>query len=239
MKWAYIYALINGYEFYYKYNDSPVFPNGSIEHYYKSINTITDDDLQNRLHIEYNPHNIDFNLDVRGHYIPEGYKNAQEFHSNILKKIYCPNDNIMQIINNNDLVKKLHICRYENYDVNEKIKYIALHIRLGDKVNGPAKETNIIPLDKYFEKCIEIKQKYRLKTIVICSDTTDGLDELIKMNNNEFEILFNDEERSKNVWNESIVQRVIMGYNDKPKLEIEYINCFINYEILLNAEVIV
>lgn len=230
IKWAYIYALYNNYDFFYKYNKFPVFPNGSIEYYYKEIKNVDENDLENREKIYYNPNGIDHNLNVRGHYFPNEYKDTNEFHSDILKKIYCPNEYTQSTINRNVLVQYLK---------NNQIRYIAVHLRLGDKVDGDCKETNFIPLQKYMETCIEIKEKYCLNTIVICSDTSDGLEEFLKINNGEFEILFNDEKRCKNTWQDSLVHRVNKGYSDKDELEIEYLNCFVNYEFLLNSEIIV
>lgn len=229
MKWAYINSLMNGYNFFYKYNDSPVFIDGKIDHYYESLNSISENELQNSIQIHHNPDHS--NLNLRGHYFPNEYANAHDFHSDILKKIYQPKEYIQKIINSNSLLNNLK-CN--------DIKYIALHIRLGDKVNGHMKETNAIPLCEYFNKCKEVKEKYGLTTIVICSDTSDGLEEILELNsNNEFQLLFNDENRNKNIWSESIVQKVLNGYNDREKLEIEYLNCFINYELLLNSEIII
>lgn len=229
-KWAYIYALINGYDIFYKYNNNPVFPNGSIEYYYEKISTIDENELEGRNQIIYNPTTIDRDLNIRGHFVPKEYKDAGEFHSTIIKSIYKPNEYTQNIIDNNCLIQQIK---------RENIKYIALHIRLGDKVNGASKETQYIPLQKYFDSCKEIKQKYNLNTIVVCSDTTDGLDEIIKINNGEFELLFNDEKRTRNIWTESLVQKVLSGYDNRNELEREYLNCFVNYELLLNAEIIV
>lgn len=92
--------------------------------------------------------------------------------------------------------------------------YIAVHIRLGDKVNGPDSETHYIPLKEYFDKCKEVKNNYGLNAIVVCSDTSDGLEEFLSFND-DFEILFNQEERNKNNWKDSIVPKIMSGENDK------------------------
>lgn len=229
MKWAYIYALIHGYDFYYKYNASPVFKDGKVDYYFKSANTVNEEEINKKKLNYYIPNHSLKN--IRGNFVPSEFENAEEFHSFILKKIYNPTEHIKQLINSNYLVQMLK-C--------DNIKYIALHIRLGDKVSGSAKETDLIPLDQYYEKCKEVKEKYGTRTIVVCSDTSCGLEEFISFNtNDEFQILFNNETRSKNVYDEALVQKVNRGYNDKEKLESEYINCFINYELLLNSEIII
>ena len=230
MKWAYIHALINKYDFFYKDNNYPVFIDGSINYYYDSPNTINENELKNIKHVLYSE-DIVHNMSLRGHYVPNEYANASEFHSFVLKKLYCPKLEIIKIINNNSLIQNLQ---------NNNIKYIAVHIRLGDKINGNAKETIYIQLENYFNKCKEVKTKYGINTIVICSDTSDGLEKFISLNvDNDFKILFNDESRNRNIWTESIVQKVINGYNDKEKLYQEYLNCFVNFELLLKSEIII
>jgi hypothetical protein len=228
-KWAYIYSLMNGYDFFYKYNDFPAFVDGKVEHYFENVNTIDESELNSRTLIYYTPTYHDVN--TRGHYLPNEYADAEEFHSFILKKIYCPNERVQKMINSNRLINTLK----EN-----NIRYIAVHIRLGDKINGPAKETDFIPIEKYFDACKELKNKYGLDTIVICSDTSCGLENFELLNsNNEFKILFNDETRPKNVWEESFVVKCNEGLNDVDKMEAGYFDCFINCQLLLNSEIIV
>lgn len=228
MKWAYINALMNGYDFFYKYNNWPAFIDGKMDHYFENVNTINESELSSRTLIHYTPTHNDVN--TRGHYLPNEYTDAEEFHSSIFKTIYHPNNRVQTIINSNELINMLK----EN-----NIRYIAVHIRLGDKVNGPAKETDFIPIEKYFDKCKELKNKYGLDTIVICSDTSCGLENFKLLNsNNEFKILFNNEPRPKNVWDESLVQ-VLDKLNDTDKIEAAYFDCFINFQLLLNSEIIV
>jgi len=225
IKWAYIYALMNGYDFFYKYNHFPVF-DGTIHKYYECIG-ISEDELENKNQIEFNPHTNPY---LRGRFCPKEYNNVEDFHSDILKKMYKPNQYVKDYLNKNSLLNRV-----------KDTKYICVHIRLGDKINGPDIQTVIIPLQKYFDKCKEIKEQTGINTIVVCSDTTDGLEEFILFNDDfeNFEILFNDEYRSRNDWNDSIVTKVYRGFNDKEFLETEYLNCFVNFELLLNSEIIV
>jgi len=231
MKWAYIHSLVHGYDFFYKYNNNGVFADGTVDYYYESINTVDESELSKRICVEYGSRNENLSENERGHFVPDQYQNATDFHSSILNAIYKPTKRIQDIVNSNSLVSKIK---------SDSIEYIALHVRLGDKVSGPAQETGYIPLEEYFNRCKEAKEMHGIDTIVVCSDTSDGLEKIISLNtDDEFQILFNEEYRSKNVWNESIVQRVIAGYDDKTQLEIEYLNCFVNYELLLNSEIIV
>ena len=180
IKWAYIYALMNGYDFFYKYNHFPVF-NGTIDKYYECIG-ISESEIENKKQIEFNLHTNPY---LRGRYFPKEYNTVEDFHSDILKKIYKPNQYVKDYLNKNSLLNKV-----------KETKYICVHIRLGDKINGPDIQTIIIPLQKYFDKCNEIKEQTGINTIVVCSDTTDGLEEFISFND-DFEILFNDEYRSR------------------------------------------
>ena len=224
IKWAYIYSIMNGYDFFYKYNHFPVF-NGTINHYFECIG-ISEDELINKNQIEFVPHTNPY---LRGRFCPKEYNNVEDFHSDILKKIYKPNHFVKEYLNKNSLLNKV-----------KDTKYICVHIRLGDKVNGPDIQTVIIPLQNYFDKCKEVKDQTGINTIVVCSDTSDGLTEFISLDtNNEFEILFNDEYRSRNDWNDSIVTKVYRGFNDKEFLETEYLNCFVNFELLLKSEIII
>jgi tetratricopeptide (TPR) repeat protein len=235
IKWAYIYALQHGLDFFYKYNTSAVFPKGSIEHYYENLSTVDELELRERKQINYSTllqdaKFIEKNLDIRGNYVPEEYTNPEDFHSSILKKIYKPNKYTKYFLDNNCLLKQLK---------ERHTKYFAIHLRLGDKVDGDFKETNHIPLITYLNECRKLREVYNINTIVICSDTSDGLDEMIRLNNGEFDILFNDERRSRDDWKDSFCQRIINGYNNTGEIELEYLNCFVNCELLLNAEVIV
>jgi len=121
-------------------------------------------------------------------------------------------------------------------------KYIGVHIRLSDKVSGPCKETDFIDLKYYMEECLNLREKNDINNIVICSDTDFGIESFIQENEkleNKFTIYFNKEHRAKNEWSNSAVHIIHSTVLDKNILMNEYLVCFINFQLLLEAEVLV
>ncbi len=233
-KFAYIYALKNNLYFFYKYNTFPVFFyfDYTIEHFYESISNIHESDFFGKEMIKYN--SVEVNEECKWIYKPDEFQTVKDFHQNILKKIYKPNEMVKNHINNNKLYRYLK---------DNNIKYIGMHIRLSDKTGGNFKETDYIDLDIYLNKCLELCEKYKIKTIVVCSDTTDGLNKILEYNkklNNEIEILYNTQEnRCKDDWRESVVYRTANLIASPKEMKDEYLTAFVNFEYLLNAEIIV
>ena len=246
VKWAYIHAIQNGYAFFYKKNGSRVFFRGNtVHHYYEDISTIQESDIlstergtnvgdgsdsdQIVKYIYTKEH-----LEERYLYKPEEYNSVEEFHQSLLHKIYRPNEYVRNIINNNQLYRKIK-------DTN--LKYIGMHIRLSDKVWGPSMETNYIDMKLYADKCLEMCNTYDIKYIVLCCDTNEAVDYITNYNrslNNDITILFNtDETRCPNDFRESAVWRIQSGYMTNEELEREYFAGFFNFEYLLNAYAIV
>jgi hypothetical protein len=121
------------------------------------------------------------------------------------------------------------------------MKYIGLHIRLSDKTSGPAKETEYIPLEKYIDKCIQVRAETGISDIVVCSDTINALEMVIQMNNTlnlPFNIHYNEDEiRCQNTWQDSVVQRIRSNQMSFEDAHAEYLTCFINFELLLRSEI--
>jgi hypothetical protein len=235
-KFAYIYALKNNYHFFYKYNTFPVFYyfNVSIEHFYEPISTINENEVfkSKKDIVEYK--NITVTDEDKWIYKPDEIHSVKEFHQYVLKKIYKPNEMVKTHINNNQLYRKL---------IDEKIKYIGMHVRLSDKTNGTFKETEYIDLHNYLDKCLELCNEHSIKVIVICSDTIDGLNYILDYNktlNNNITIIFNTEEnRCLDNWQESVVYRTQNLIATPEEMKQEYLTAFINFEYLLNAYIIV
>ena len=108
-------------------------------------------------------------------------------------------------INNNQLYRKL---------IDEKIKYIGMHVRLSDKTNGTLKETEYIDLHKYLDRCLELCNEHSINVIVICSDTIDGLNNILDYNkslNNNITIIYN---RVRECMN-NITKYIIWNFNNR------------------------
>lgn len=236
-KFAYIYAIKNNYYFFYKYNNFPVFYyfNVTIEHFYEPISNINEQDVYKKDVIEYK--NISYTeQDEKDKwcYKPEQFKSVNVFHQFILKKLYNPNEMVRNYINENKLYR---------YLIDEKIKYIGMHIRLSDKTKGDFKETDYIDVKIYLDKCIELCEKYSINTIVVCSDTIDAVNNILEYNEklgNKTRILYNkDENRCRDEWKDSVVYRTSNLIASPDEMRAEYLTAFVNFEYLLNAEIIV
>lgn len=97
-----IYSLMNGYDFFYKYNNFSIFINGTIDYYFESI-SIDEDKVKYKKQIKFIPY--DKNILLRGKYVPSECRSVEEFHSYVLKKIYKPNAFVQDVINKNSLIK--------------------------------------------------------------------------------------------------------------------------------------
>ena len=124
-----------------------------------------------------------------------------------------------------------------------KIKYIGLHIRLSDKTAGPYKESDFISLEKYIDSCIQLRNELDINTIVLCSDTIDAVNWVVDYNSKlkePFIVLYNTEEiRCKDDWTDSFSVKARDNKLSLNQLQDEMITCFINFEYLLKAEVLV
>ena len=232
-KWAYIQAIKNGYAFFYKKNESRVFFRGdTVHHYYDDISTIQESDIDPEK-VEYYSYEKKY-LEERYAFKPDNYASVEEFHQDLLHKTYNPNEYVRNILNNNQLYRKIK---------DENLKYIGMHIRLSDKVWGPSMETNYIDMKLYADKCIELCNTYNIKNIVLCCDTYEAVEYITGYNeslNNDITILYNtDETRCPNDFRESAVWRIQSGYMSNEELEREYFAGFFNFEYLLNAYAIV
>ena len=235
-KFAYIHAIKNNYYFFYKYNTFPVFYyfDCTIEHFYEPISTIHEYENFSCPKEVINYNTVTITDEEKWLYHPDEFKTVKEFHQYVLKKIYKPNEMVKNHINTNQLYRKL---------IDEKIKYIAIHIRLSDKTNGTFKETDYIDLHKYLDKCLELCNEHSINVIVICSDTIDGLNCILDYNktmNNNITILYNTEEnRCNDEWRESVVYRTANLIATPEEMKQEYLTAFVNFEYLLNAHIIV
>lgn len=238
IKWAKIHAIKNGYEFFYRYNVNRIFPNKTIEYYFEPISTIAENLIEPENLVQYLTIWKGLDPAERYAYKPDNFETVEAFHQDTIQQIYKPNQYVIQIINNNDTIKVLR---------KNEIPYIGVHIRLGDKVNGPDKETDYIDLNVYLNHCLQIRNDTGISTIVICSDTDDAInvmrgynDQLIQLGHTKFNILWNeDEKRCKNVWSDSVTHRANCNLLSVDELEKEYITCFINFQLLLEAEILV
>jgi hypothetical protein len=232
-KWAYIQAIKNGYAFFYKKNGSRVFFRGNtVHHYYDDVSTIQESDIDPEK-VEKYIYSRAY-LEERYAFKPDTFSSVEEFHQDLLHKLYKPNDYVRGIVNNNVLYRKIK---------DENLKYIGMHIRLSDKVWGPSMETNYIDMKLYADKCIELCNTHDIKYIVLCCDTNEAVEYITNYNaslNNDITILYNtDETRCPNDFRESAVWRIQSGYMSNEELEREYFAGFFNFEYLLNAYAIV
>jgi hypothetical protein len=236
IKWAMIHALKNNYYFLYRDNINQVFLNDRVDTYFENFSDVDEEylvkhDLKFGDAILYEKLNI--NLEERCLYKPDEYNTIQDFHESLMKKIYRPNPFVLNNINQNPLIKLIR-------DTN--LKYIGLHIRLGDKVSGPNKETEFIELKNYLDECVILRERYDINTIIICSDTTIGIETIISENNKldrKFIIYYNNENRATNDWWNSTSNILNTLIIEKELLLANYIVCFINFQLLLEAHVLV
>lgn len=223
-KYSVIYAEKNQFSYFYKYNYNHVFPDGVIHYYFENISTCIESDI---VHSTMYLPEVKYLLS----YKPDQYDTIDEYHSDVLKRIYKPTQLVKYHLQNTSILSEL------------PNQYIGLHIRLSDKVEGPAAETDRIGIDEYLKACIRVRHIHHINDIIVCSDTVDAikqLDNLNKINFHGFRITWNTEEtRCKDNWEDSVVYRTRIGKLTRQDLEMEYLTCFVNMEILINCTVLV
>jgi len=235
-KYMVLKALNNNVKFYYNKNNALPFKDELITTYFEKMTNCSEIDLQNPENTIFygNSNSKEFENSPyyknKLLYFPPNFSNIEEYHQSVLKMLYRPNKQVLEYINSNKTIQKT-----------QNMKYIGLHIRLSDKTTGPYKETDPIPLEKYIDKCIQVRIETGISDIVVCSDTVYALEMVIQMNsmlNPPFNIHYNeDETRCQNTWQDSVVDRVRtnkMSFEDAYK---EYLTCFINFELLLRSEI--
>jgi len=238
IKWAMIHSVKNNYHFYYKDNRNQIFINNRIDTYFENISSIDEEYLQKHDIkygdcILYNDSTYKLNIKEQFSFKPDAFETIEEFHQSLLQKIYKPNQFVKNYIDSNELI----ICLRSN-----KIKYIGLHIRLSDKVNGPSKESEFIDLKYYLDECLFLRDKYDINNIVICSDTDFGIETIKELNKKlkrKFNLYYNIEPRADNDWKKSASYIISTTPLDKEMLIKEYLTCFINFQLLLEADVLV
>jgi len=238
IKWARIHAIKNGYEFFYKYNVNRIFPDKTIEYYFEPISTVAESSLEPEDLVQYLSVWKDLDPWERYAYKPDNFDTVEEFHQSVLQSFYRPNTRTIRFIDNNPTILSLR---------KSGAPYIGVHIRLGDKVSGPEKETDYIDLNVYINHCIQIRNTTGINKIVICSDTFEALDvmkgyndQLVEGGHGGFEMVWNeDEKRCSNQWTDSVTHRANCNTIPPEELEKEYITCFINFQLLLEAEILV
>ena len=230
-KYVFIDAQRNGHHFFYKYNTFPAFIDGTIEHYFESMSTCSEDELAGLTQLTDLPANCSIPNEHRAWFDPRECASVEEYHSRVLRHLYKPNARVQSVINGNRMLEAA------------RMPYIGLHIRLSDKVCGPDKETEPIDVDTYMDACVRLQKKHGINTLVVCCDTTNALEEVQRANAKRglgFNVLWNEDEvRCHNNWEQSVVHKGRTGALTPAEFEREYMTCFVNIELLLRANFIV
>ena len=235
VKWSMIRAMYNNANFIYDTNVNVVFPNGDVSYYFEKWSDIpcNDDEI-----ITIEP----FDARERSHvprilteYVAPGYNTIEDMHSDILRRrVYVPSPMVREHLASHAFLKTIH-----NLDG----KYICMHVRWSDKIQGPDKETDFIPLTVYLDACDEVRMNTGIQTVVVCSDTYEAVSEIKKVNDDPkygFNVLYDENEiRSKNTSHDSVVQRGNNGRMTFDQLRSEYLACFVNMELLINSASVV
>lgn len=172
---------------------------------------------------------------ILSEYIAPGYNTIEEMHSDILRRrVFRPSQMVREHLATHDFLNTIKTLDG---------KYICMHVRWSDKIEGSAKETDFIPLAVYLDACNDVRQKTGVETIVVCYDTYEAVSELRKINEDPiygFNIIHDESEiRSKNTSQDSVVYRGKNGQMTFNQLRSEYLTCFVNMEVLINAASVV
>jgi hypothetical protein len=235
-KYEVMYAINNGIPFYYKNNNALVFQNGLLTTYFEDFSQVTEEDLHNKDNeVFYGPDAFQrspYCKNMGRLYFPSDYPDLASYHQSVLRMIYRPNAMVKEYVENCHIIQSTR-----------DMKYIGLHIRMGDKTQGPGKETNSIPVETYMEKCLKARDSTGISNLVVCSDTSYALEEVQRINTTleyPFTIHYNQEEkRSQNTWQDAVVVKVRDNRMSAEEAKQEYLTCFVNFELLLRSEIAV
>jgi hypothetical protein len=197
------------------------------------VNNFSKDNKNNRISYTVNRPSLDNSFSKEmAYFYPKGLENLVEttdililsdiWKSFLLKKIYKLNDTYK-----NYLEEKLT-------NINGLNDYAAIHIRRGDKVKGPMKESNFIETKQYFD--ILEKSDYKGNNIFISTDSPDALNECISLYGNKYNLLYDNTE----IRHDGYPYKVIVNsLNITETSHEELITAFKNFEILKNSNVLV
>lgn len=248
-----IAAMKLGAKIVYTSNTHHVFPKGRVDYYFEDwsrgaskalmatnasnaskasdASRASNASKRSKITINYDMQTL-LNVDIKN-YVHPNYASMDEMHSAVLWHLYKPSARMQSHIDKSAFLKSL-----AKLDGN----YIAMHVRWTDKVHGEFAETVMIDLGKYMKHAVAVRARYpevELDTIVLCTDNVEAFEKLVHENNKlarPFRILYDhSEERSQNTMEDAIVRRVQNGTVDKRRLVREYINGFINFEIMLRS----
>ena len=196
-----------------------------------------------------------FREDVKMHLAKRsgGWRFFRNSHKNKHYSNYFYPKGLESLVNSNDkiilsdiwksfLLKRIYKLteKYENY-VNEKLEnipklknYAAIHIRRGDKVSGPIKESNFIETVKYFET-LE-RSNYNFDSIFISTDSIDALNECITLYGKKYHLIYD----STEIRHDGFPLKVINNSIDiNEHGETELITALKNFSILKNSNVLI
>jgi hypothetical protein len=136
----------------------------------------------------------------------------------LLKKIFILNDNYQEIVNK----------RIEKFNLNDN--YTVIHVRRGDKVAGPIKEANFIPLEDYLKLISKEDNK-----IFLMTDSQEVINEIIEKYSH-LNIIYDDLEKRNDGFPLKVMEKKIVDYSDFNE---ELINALKNLTIISKSSYLI
>jgi hypothetical protein len=223
-------------------NDSwKMFPEGKFSDIFVSLSEVDDDSYQvndftslnTRLSYNINRKNLDNHFS----------KNVAYYYPSELQNIINTNDKyLLNNIWKSFLLKKIYKLnkQFETEifkrvsDINIPNNYAAIHIRRGDKVSGPLKESNIIPIQNYFSN-LE-KSNFKFDSIFISTDSLEALNECVKVYGSKYDLIYDKKEIRHDGYPLKILNNSL-NLNDTSREEL--LTALKNFFILKNSVVLV
>jgi len=219
--------MAHGFEFFYRDNSHPVFPNHSIEDYFLPVSTVEESAVtpQNR---------VDYRFEMSTSWERTGFKSQDytspgQFRTDLLRSIYRLQPKVLEVIEACPAVKSLSGKRY-----------LAMHVRRGDKTTGPYQEIGLVHLSTYLEACVELREQTGLNLLAVCTDTQAILDEIIALNEDHgFNLFYTEQYRPPNDWQQADVPLVTSGQADPNRIAALYPRVLNDFEIMLRSAALV
>lgn len=232
---AKIHARRRGLRLYYRRNDCALFPRGEVEHYFEPFGDVTDAEVEAAAASGTLVHHLADDNIARG-YVPDGYGDIRAYHAEVLRSVFRPSPRIAALLSEHRFLAAVRALGG---------RYIAMHIRWGDKVAGASRETEMVDVGVYLDLCAAGRARSGVNALVVCADTVDGVDAVVRRNAEGgygFDVVFDAEEtRPENDWTKSFVERV--RHRDPAltpeRMELEYLTCFSIMHILIECEALV
>jgi hypothetical protein len=231
VRWGRTFAEKRGWGFFYERNDALVFPTERVSDWFDDTSTVLKSALDGAEIVPWTNAATEqlMSNEEKRTWRPWSYSTARAYHTDLMRQIYRPAQHVRTFLLEDSFLSKL-----------EGVPYVAAHIRRGDKIDGPSKEMDVMPLSWYVDACRQLCERLNTRKVVLCSDVVDTFGRFVDLaSRHELEVCQASHSRPRDEWQQADVVAAERYPRGHPRLLEMYRNCFLDMEILRRARAMV